>query len=294
MAQSNLLQRTRLEITPLEDRLLCSAAHLVADSTATPFRAVAKVITWWDLNNNGIKDPGEVFGASATMIGPRTALTSGHVVFDSSLGGFATSVTILPGLNGGKPPLGSFNAQSWVIPTTYKRTEEASSDLAVLNFAQNIGKITGWFGVKAIPDNTLLHAQINNIGYPGDTHSGDQQFFSDGSLASLTPDEVLYPTTQLPVEHGSSGSPVYVNAPSGVHEIVGVHSRRIENGAIGISARITPAMVNFIARAETESGSGGFVASSRPVLPGQAHPVSHPVHADAWAAVHTELGTSEF
>ena len=131
MAPSTLSRRVRLEVMPLEDRLLCSAAQLVADATATPFRAVAKVITWWDLNHNGVKDPGELFGATATMIGPHTALTSGHVVFDSSLGGFATSVTILPGLNGGKPPLGNYNAKSWVIPTTYKRTEEAGSDLAV-------------------------------------------------------------------------------------------------------------------------------------------------------------------
>ncbi len=274
------LPRARLEVTPLEGRLLCSA-QLVPDTQAFPYRAVAKVIAWWDLNHNGIKDDGELYGATATLIAHHSALTAGHVVYDPALGGFATGIFIIPGLNGGPAPLGIDAARSWVIPSTFKRHPYAGDDVAVLNFAQDIGRTTGFFGLAEPPTHALRHATLTNIGYPGDTHSGNQQFQSRGQTRSLTPTEIQYRTEQLQVEHGSSGSPMFLlNRKTHQPQIVGVHSRRIDNGAIGISARVTPLVAHFIQTAETEHGPGGFV-----VAPGATRHLS----TAALVAVHREL-----
>src|SRR5581483_4393042 len=104
-----------LEVMPLEDRCLCSAA-LITDTKPEPFRSVGKVIAWWDVNHNRVRDDGEVFEATAAMIGPKAALTAAHVVYDPELGGFATRVTFVPGADGGRPPFGSYRARTWVIP----------------------------------------------------------------------------------------------------------------------------------------------------------------------------------
>jgi V8-like Glu-specific endopeptidase len=264
-------RRPLLELTPLEDRLLCSA-QLITDTKPEPFRSVAKVISWWDINHNTRRDNGEVFEATAAMIGPRAALTSAHQVYDPQLGGFATEVTLIPGADGGKPPLGTFKARSFGIPILYESRPYAGDDLAVLNFAQNIGKRSGWFDWAALPAKELKHSEIFNIGYPGDTHSGDQQYFSTGIPYGLTATELRYRTAQLPVEHGSSGSPLYIEVPKAARPIiVGVHSRRIDDGAIGLSARITPLLGKFVQHAENVRGHGGFADSTFDVHPPHHH-----------------------
>jgi V8-like Glu-specific endopeptidase len=251
--------RARLEVMALEDRLLCTA-QLIADTLPEPFRAVGKVVSWWDMNHNGIQDNGEVFEATAAMIGRHAALTSAHVVYDAELGGFATRITFMPGFDGARPPLGSFRATSWVIPALYLHEPYAGDDVAVLNFAPNVGSSTGWFNWKVYGPGALRTLELHNIGYPGDTHSGEQQYFSTGKPVLITATEIRYHTKDLPVEHGSSGSPMYVTSPStGRHYIVGLHSRRIDNGAIGLSVRITLSISDFIRSAADERGHGGLV-----------------------------------
>jgi V8-like Glu-specific endopeptidase len=302
-------RRARLEVTALEDRLLCTA-QLITDTLPEPYRAVAKVIAWWDMNHNGVEDNGEVFEATAAMIGPHTALTSAHVVYDPQLGGFATRITILPGFDGARPPLGSFRATSFVIPPGYERQPYAGDDLGVLNFSQDIGRTSGWFNWTDYSTPILKNAELHNIGYPGDTHSGEQQYFSSGRTAKVTPTEIRYDTAQLPVEHGSSGSPMYVfNPATGRDYIVGVHSRRIDNGAIGLSARITPFLAAFIFSAEHMHGRDGLVDTGLKAFPAPNAPsvtvslpqqtpgvsVSLPQHAPSVTvlnAVHAELAAS--
>lgn len=281
-------RRTRLELSTLEDRILCDA-QLVTDTKPFPFRAVAKVISWWDLNHNHFEDNGEVFQATAAMIGPHSALTSAHVLYDPDLGGFATSITVMPGDNGGLPPFGALHAVNFVIPQSYLKSPFAGDDVGVINLARNIGRATGYFDVKAYSTTTLKRIQLNNIGYPGDTHTGDQQYVSAGSALIVTPSELRYGTSHIPVEHGSSGSPLYgYSAGSNRRVIVGVHSRRIDHLRIGLAARITPQIVTFVTRAEHSQGRGGIVDSPNGHL-NRRQMSADMIAQAAWNAVHTEL-----
>jgi V8-like Glu-specific endopeptidase len=282
-----LRRRPRLEVLLLEERILCDA-QMVPDTNPYPYRAVAKVITWWDVNHNHIQDNGEVFEATATMIGPHTALTSAHVVYDPAFGGFANQVTILPGADGFLPPFGTFHARNFVIPSEYQTAPSAGDDIAVLNFSSNIGRRTGWFGYKAYSTPVLAHSELDNIGYPGDTHSGQQQYLSSGTPDRVTPTQIRYPTSEIQVEHGSSGSPLYRYFPvNGQRIIVGVHSRRIDRGRIGESVRITPAVADFIDMAERAHRRGGVVDALNAPYPSR-HTASG-ISAAAWSAVHVQL-----
>ncbi len=259
MALTRLLPRARLVVECLEDRTVYSASP-VLDSTAFPYRAIGQVVTWFDVNHNHRQDPGEVFTGTAAMIGPHSALTSAHLVFDPTMGGFATSVDVLPGLNGGQPPLGTFPVRSWIINSLYPPSGAAGQDLAVLNFATPVGDITGFLNIRAYAASQLSHFVVNNIGYPGETHSGNEQFISSGLLVGVTPTTIRYRTVDIPVEHGISGSPLYAYIlASGRRDIVGVHSRRIDDNQIGVAARITPMEAAFIHEAESATGSHGLI-----------------------------------
>lgn len=253
------MDRTCLTVERLEERKLCSAVP-VGDTAVFPFRAVGQVVSWFDLNHDRRQEPGELFTGTATMIGPHSALTSAHVVYDPAFGGFARAVTFEPGLNGDVAPFRTFVVRSWVISSRFQADNGAGYDLAVLNFAMRVGGVTGFLGVRAFPSQSLSHFLVNNIGYPGETHSGDEQFLSSGLVTGVTATDVRYRTVDIPVQHGSSGSPIYIYIlASGERDIVAVHSRRIAGNRIGVGTRITPFEVRFILRAESASGTGGQV-----------------------------------
>jgi V8-like Glu-specific endopeptidase len=237
--------------------VLCSAS-LVWDTTQYPYRAVGQVTSWWDMNHNGRMDSGEVFSATAAMIGRTAALTSGHVVYNPSRGGFATSVSMTPGLDGTYRPFGTFQARSWVVSSAYKKSGAAAWDVAVLDFSSRVGTSTDWFGWKAYTTSFLRKAVVNNIGYPAETRSGNEQYSSHGYPVAVDSGTVSYATSDVPVEHGSSGSPVYVYLPStGRRYIVAVHSRRNLAGDVGMGTRLNSLEAAFIDAAEHNTGRGG-------------------------------------
>jgi V8-like Glu-specific endopeptidase len=266
-------QHSVLPVDQLENRLVFSGFITIPNTSDYPFRAVAHVSTWWDMNHNSRRDDGEEFQATAEMIGPDSALTSAHVVYNASRGGFAKSVSIEPGRQGSTQPFGSFRAKNWEIPSYYKSHPSTSVDLAVLNFSpinfltgsKSVGEITGWFGYKSIfSDSALKGSTIYNIGYPAESKSGVNEYRSTGKIyAAHSPSPVgwlEYRTSDIPVEHGSSGSPIYQLTSSGDRVVVGVHSRRNSNGTIGYAARITSPISSFIRQAEkVTTGGGGTV-----------------------------------
>jgi V8-like Glu-specific endopeptidase len=292
MLPDRLRRRARLEVTPLEPRFLCSAEPIL-DTRPFPFRAVAKLVSWFDVNRNGIEDGGEVYQATAAMIGPRSALTSAHIVYDVGLGGFATKVTIQPGATGGRAPFGTFRATNFVITNLYRQHEGAGNDVAVLNFAVNIGRRTGWFRYLGYKSSALTRAQLHNIGYPGDTQTGEQQFSSSGFPIKLTQSEIRYRTSSILVEHGSSGSPLFRQFPaSSQRVIVGLHSRRINHGAVGVSTRITPRLVRFIHHAQQQRLRGGLIDLSNGRL--TSHPGRIIVSQAASNAAFMQLTSAPF
>jgi V8-like Glu-specific endopeptidase len=249
------LYRPRVE--ELEDRSLLSAVQ-VNDPAAYPFSAIAKVISWYDINRNGTRDSGEVFVGSAAMCGARSALTAAHVVYNQSRGGFATQVEIIPGKNGDSEPFGRFMARSWVIPLLYRTATKP--DIAVLNFSTNVGSLTGWLGFKSYSTESLRNGILNYAGYPSNPHDGQFQFRDDGQASSVTTSLIKYSNDVIETEPGSSGSAIYRYFPAGDKRyIVGVHVSKNSSTTpfINSATRLNSTLIEFIFDARQATGSGG-------------------------------------
>jgi V8-like Glu-specific endopeptidase len=260
----------------LEDRLVCSFVH-VTHTQVFPASAVVHVDVVYDSNHNGIVDPNDVQAeASGVMVGPDTCLTSAHVVYDSTAGGLALKVTITPGENSSFHPFGTFAASSWVIPALYTDPTtsdgvDTAADIAVLNFQPintssgqtHIGDLTGWMTPRAFPDRTLNGLQVTNIGYPADTFSGTVPFRSSGPI--MTSHQVggvgyfSFSNISIPIQEGSSGSPLFRKLPGSGTVVVGLTEATIIGANLNLATKITARVKDFIAAAKQDTGTGGMI-----------------------------------
>nr|MBO1341742.1 trypsin-like serine protease [Enterococcus sp. 665A] len=158
---------------------------------------------------------GGVIQGSGSMIGKDSVLTAGHCIFDKSKGGWATSVEVSPGKDGSNQPYGT--AQSIRLSTTegWKNSTGTYSnehDIGLIRLNQNIGTVTGNFGMNA---SVALGTRITLSGYHGDkngvmyTQSGYPKTINGASISH-----------QLDTTPGASGSAVYNDS----QQIVAVHA----------------------------------------------------------------------
>ena len=78
---------------------------LQTPTTSFPFRGVVKLIIKFPKTPIGI-----AHGCTGSLIGGKHVLTAGHCVFQSSEGGWATSIRVIPALDGEIPPFDLENA----------------------------------------------------------------------------------------------------------------------------------------------------------------------------------------
>ncbi len=260
----------------LEQRALCSLTP-VTNTTQFPYSAVLHVDAVFDTNHNGrIDNQDGGLEGTAVMIGPSTALTDAHVVFDPELGGLAGQVIVTPGQNGHVAPFGSDPASAWVIPAQYPSTftpglflANAGSDLAVLQLPpvrQNgrdvpLGMETGWLGHAAYTDRSLIGLKVTNIGYPAQTLSGINQYRSHGPLVNAFfldgVGGLIFDNRSITTQKGSSGSPFIRATPQG--PIVVALDGRALSPPLKFAVRITNRMNDFIQQTEQLPVSGGQV-----------------------------------
>jgi V8-like Glu-specific endopeptidase len=279
----------RPALTSLEDRLLCSLLR-VTNTRRFPFSAVAHVQVVYDTNLNRRADADDArAGASAVMIGRDTALTSAHVVYDGGLGGLAISVSIAPGQQGRFKPFGTFVASSWVVPSLYTRSNPAgidtAADFAVLNFkprqtssgAVHVGDLTGWMTPRAFPDQTLRGLTVLNVGYPAQSFPGTVPFRSAGPILNSRERSGVgyfsYSNLDIPIEEGSSGSPLFRKIKGTGTILVGLTEATILGANVNLATKITPRVTSFIKTAQKVTEPGGHVVtfsygSGGPLLPG--------------------------
>jgi V8-like Glu-specific endopeptidase len=167
----------------------------VAATWLYPWRAQCKLIITFP--------KGTVVG-SATMVSPKYAITAGHCVYDHNRGGWATRIEVIPGLTGTYKPYGS----AW---STYIRTftgwtlhRNFDWDLGLITLDREIGHTVGWFGYAYKP--SILGVLANKSAYPGDRDFGLGQYYSNGTIAFASSEQVQ---TWMDLMPGESGSGFY-------------------------------------------------------------------------------------
>gem|GEM_PF-3311502 len=187
-----------LTVFPPDDRVQ------IADTTAYPWRTICRLI---------IKFPGSTstYIGSGAIIGCDDGhgyhvLTAGHNVHDLSLGGWASSVKVVPGLDGNYMPYyyaWDANIQSY---TGWTQNQDHRYDWAVITLDRNLGDYTGWMGRMTRSWFSSVYTDgLNTAGYPGDKGGYTMWYdFDDGKTA----DEYNH-WYYMDTYGGQSGSPVW-------------------------------------------------------------------------------------
>ena len=182
----------------------------ISPTTAYPWRAMTKLRMTFP--------SGRQFICSGAMVAAKYTLTAGHCVFSHDEGGWATSIEVIPGLDGTYKPYGSAFATRMRSYQGWTQNRDANHDFALITLDRTIGNSTGWFGYGS-------YAVVNNLtanlgGYPGDRDNGLRLYYHSNPVVSSTSQRVSYTTDTA---GGQSGSGVY-RITNGSRYIFAVHT----------------------------------------------------------------------
>jgi len=242
---------TQLALEGLEERLMPSLTP-VAPNAGFPYTSIVEIQVTFP--------SGRSFVGSGALVDSYHVLTAGHVLYDYAEGGFASSVKVIPELNGTSEPFGyalgtrEFTFQAW---ENYSRanpgkTNAGDQDMGLITLDRTIGKHTGWMGFGYNNNNAAFApgTPFNTAGYPGTAgYNGRQMEFSAGGSAGLSSDgsAILYNQSTITAYGGQSGSPLWEYFANGTRVIYGVVAGG--SGAansVNIGTRITQAMYNVL------------------------------------------------
>jgi len=179
----------------------------IKDTTATPYRFICKLFIEAANGRNYI--------GSGFFIGPRCVITSGHVVHSN--GGWAKSITVVPGMNGSTAPFGKQVSRRFFSVKGWTQKKDPNYDHAAIILPDNTlyNRVRGFFGYRQ--ENGL--PMLNNSGYPRDKTPSTEQWYNAGRATKNTTHRFEY---MLDTYGGQSGSPTWLGGASG-RVAVGVH-----------------------------------------------------------------------
>jgi glutamyl endopeptidase len=183
---------------------------VVPDTTLFPWRASAAL---------RITVPGqsEVFNGTGWFIGPYALATAAHAVFPREFGGhigWASSIEVIPGLNGDSnpPPFGVFRSTSFFCPNGWQDSGDTRVDYGAILLEQSVGSEVGTLGYATYSDQDILQSVANLTGYPVDPPNANSspgtQWYGAGAVSHVDETFIYYNLDTLP---GESGSAVYRN-----------------------------------------------------------------------------------
>ncbi|MCL1807517.1 MAG: trypsin-like peptidase domain-containing protein [Oscillospiraceae bacterium] len=207
----------------------------VTNTAAFPFCAIVHVETTWP--------NGEVANGSGFMWTDRVVITAGHVVYDSSRGGWAKSIRVWPGRDGTTIRSGPHNGWWAHAGGGFVSSGKQDEDYGVIELST--APDVGAFGMSVESNSTLNSLFVTVAGYPSPVPTGQTartMWQHSGNTTSPTTSKIFYP---IDTTTGQSGSPVY---KSGSYA-VGIHAHG--TGGTGTSAnnnsgvRITQDLFNW-------------------------------------------------
>jgi len=272
----------RPSLEALEDRRLLSTTP-VGNTTEFPDSAVVRIfITFPD---------GSTAQGTGTMVNPNTVLTAGHVVYDASDGGWATSIEVIPGQNGNSQPYGIAYSVAASTFTSYIAASQIAAnqsgsdahvpgdgDIGFISLNRDVGDQTGWLSL--IPGITGTSFDLSKYGYPStDGYNGTQLVADYGSLimngVGSAPGfgYLGWSSSSMSSIPGESGSSLVLNLGGGRNGIIAVQD--VGNSSEGYAETITQSVVNSLWAFEQEHPTNaGSVVLTNSLQPPQTSPSS--------------------
>ena len=169
-------------------------------TTSLPYRRIAKLI---------ITFPTSSGGCTGWFIGPHTVATAGHCVYNSSYGGWATSITVVPGMDSSATTTEPYGRQT---STSFRSVEGwTNSGLGEYDYGviilpnDDLGEDVGTWEWRNYTETYLESLTGTITGYPGDKTYGTMWKDSD-PIKNVTANNINY---QIDTAGGQSGSPIY-------------------------------------------------------------------------------------
>ncbi len=181
---------------------------------------------------------GTHFVCSGTLIDAYHVITAGHCVYLHDEGGWANSITVIPGYQDGISPYGQATSNSFTSFTGWINNAEWENDMAIIKLDRPVGSIVGWFGYGYNTDNNFFFTPtFHTAGYPGASpYNGAYLYYRYGDFDSATP-YILYSNN---VSYGGqSGSGTYwkdTNTGSRYVYAVLSHGNNVTTGQTRVTA----------------------------------------------------------
>jgi glutamyl endopeptidase len=184
------------------------------------------------------------------LVGHRTVITAGHVVYIHSRGGWVKEVEVIPGRNGASFPYGSCKSSNLKSVKGWTESRKRTHDYGAIILPQNCkyGQQLGYFGYGNYSTSTLNNLNVNLSGYPGDKPSGTQWWHAR-NISRVTARTLVY---NIDTAGGQSGSPVW-RVVNNKRYAVGIHTNGSSAG--NSATRITKPVFDNIQKWKAEGQS---------------------------------------
>lgn len=221
---------------PVNSLRAATTAERITNTSEFPYRVTCRVTS----NNN----EGKIQHSTASIVGPKVALTVAHGVFDKEDGNAVLkNWTLYPGYNNGTYYGTACGWSQVYYSSDWMNTHNYDSDWAICVLQSDVGNQLGWFGVQSYGVNSELNGvPVRTLGYPGKYEYG---FYDDARYQYQTGEKITsvsnnYFKYSAWTFGGFSGGPVMRLD----NYILGVHYGQVANTSIGV--RITQNMIDII------------------------------------------------
>ena len=188
------------------------------------------------------------------MIDSFHVLTAAHMLYSASDGGFATSIRVIPEMNGSRNPYGIAYGTyervdpSWVPFSKGHPGQSSSSveDIGLVTLNTAIGNRTGWFGFGYNNnDSAFVNHYFETAGYPATYgYAGQQMYYSYGRVTGVQGDDLLSTEGNITDIPGQSGSPVWNTSSNIIYGVISAYSGSMASSSQDYIARITQLAFN--------------------------------------------------
>ncbi len=182
---------------------------------------------------------GDVWYGTGWMISANALTTAAHVIYKVASGGWATSVTAIPGKNGSTRPYGTFTSETMWISNEWKNASDPNWDLGIIKLSS--APDVGAFGFSVNSDSWLKGQTVRLTGYPDDKKGSDDhtQWTASDKIGNVTSFLVYH---KIDTFSGQSGAPIFVDS---TNTAVAVHTGDLSS-TYNRGVRITQAHYDFM------------------------------------------------